>query len=183
MRKIPEKKPPYSRSAPAPPGKGQDRGASLGATHAGSIVVPSSPGPSIQWAGPCGSWVWLVCVTTWRPRGTRLSSSTVPSSLRGTAQLPGVGGLRDSDLRKAARPWGGSQIQGAAGCSVAPSPGFHSVGHGRCHQVLGSGRPGFELRLCDGFLSELPVLSKVGTASWESAWQKRWHKGGCQGCL
>lgn len=73
LGEIPVKKPSYSRSARLPAGRGQDRGASLGAAHIRGIVVLASPSSSRQWSGPWSLWVWLVCVTGIIPRGMLLS--------------------------------------------------------------------------------------------------------------
>lgn len=62
-----------------PPGRGQDRGASLGATHIRGIVVLPPPGSSGQWSGPGRLGVWPVCVTWGDPQGTPAVSSSAIS--------------------------------------------------------------------------------------------------------
>lgn len=96
---MPEGKP-YSRSAPPPAGKGQDRGVSLGATHSRGSVVFSPPEPCVGGmdleAPGCG---WCVLPTV-LPGGPLLAhppsvSSAASPPYGGTAPAPraGVHGL------------------------------------------------------------------------------------------
>lgn len=65
LGEIPEEEP-YSRSAPLHPGKGQDRGASLGATHSSGIIVLSWVLHSSN--SPRSPQVRPVCVTKCDPQ-------------------------------------------------------------------------------------------------------------------
>lgn len=118
---MPEGKP-YSRSAPPPAGKGQDRGISLGATHSRGSVVFSPPEPCVGGmdleAPGCG-WCVLPTVLPGGPLPARRLSRRQPRLL--TVGLPqhrmrgfmGSMCLLDINVRSVTQSRGGSRCPGS----------------------------------------------------------------------